>query len=318
MFDQNQDAHARSNRILISSGENVAALLSPSLSRRSRVPPQVVAVDGIELLNYRLPESVERVGVYETAVGHERHNAAFEMVLNPVGRQANRPDVWVVQRHFLAGRPLGVSLSYPSINAGIRPVIRRRPRRVADYDLDGQILLPLDALAVRGENGVEQRGVALIRLEGVRQDSAAERLAVRNARRVAVSRLYVHRRYPVRQRHNLVGVELARVLAPQGVLSDDAALNHARYERPRPRERVYDVDAFVSERRSELRVEDVFHASDYVVHRVHRRIDDAQIPRRVGQGVRQESVVQLRDYPLLARRRGDALRSDADVSVEPL
>ena len=155
-------------------------------------------------------------------------------------------------------------------------------------------------------------------MECVRQDAAAERLAVRNARRVAVRRLYVHGRYPVRQRHNLVGVELARVLALQVFAPDDFALNHAGYERPRSRERVYDVDAFVAERRFKLRVEDVFHASDYVIHRVHRRIDYSQILRGVRQGVRQESVVQLRDYPLLARRRRHALRSDSDVSVEPL
>ena len=315
MFDQNQDCHPSST----ARAKQLAALFSRQLTRCSLVPPQVVAVNGIELVNYRLAEAVERVGVYESAVGHERHYAAFGMALNPVGRQANRPDVWVVQRHFLAGRSFGVSLSYPSVNARIRPVVHRRPRRVADDDLDGQIFLPLDARAVRPEQGVVHRSAALIRLEGVRQDSAAERLAVHNTRRVSVRRLYVHRRYPVRQRHNLVGVNLAiRVLAPQGVLSDDSALNHAGYERPRPRERVYDMDAFVSERRSELRVEDVFNASDYVIHRVHRRIDDAQIPRRVGQGVRQESVVQLGDYPLLARRSRYAFRSDADVAVEPL
>ena len=109
-----------------------------------------------------------------------------------------------------------------------------------------------------------------------------------------------------------------RVLAPQVVRSDEPALHHPRDERSRPDKGVYDVNALISERRSELRVQDVFHAADDIVHNLNGRIGDAQILRRVRQCFGQKALVQLRDYPLLARRRRHALRSDSDISVEPL
>ena len=43
-------------------------------------------MDVVELIIYRLAEAVECIGVDETAVGHERHNAAFLISNNSIGR----------------------------------------------------------------------------------------------------------------------------------------------------------------------------------------------------------------------------------------
>ena len=129
---------------------------------------------------------------------------------------------------------------------------------------------------------------------------------------------YVHRRDIVRQQHNLVGVYLFPILAPQVSAPNKAALYQPRYESSRSRERVYHVDALVTERRAELFVQDVFHAADDVVHYLDRRIDDAQVFRGLRQGFCQKALVQLYDYALFACRRGHAFRADPHVAVESL
>ena len=89
-----------------------------------------------------------------------------------------------------------------------------------------------------------------------------------------VCSLDVHGRNVVRQQHYLIGVKLVAVLAPQIFAPDQSALDEPRHERPRPRERVYDVDARVSKRRAEFHVQDILHATDDVVHNFHWRIDN--------------------------------------------
>ena len=151
--------------------------------------------------------------------------------------------------------PGAVSVPHSTVNARIRAVVVARPRRVAYNHANVQPLLSPDALVVRWEQRVVHRRGALIRLERVRQNASAERRGFVVANGFAIDGFDVHRGDVVRQQHYLVGVNLpAFVLAPQGFGFDKPALHQPRYERPRPNERVYDVNARVSERCAELRV----------------------------------------------------------------
>ena len=69
-------------------------------------------------------------------------------------------------------------------------------------------------------------------------------------------------------------MKLVAVLAPQIFAPYQSTLDEPRHERPRPRERVDDVDARVSERRAEFLVQDILHATDDVVHNLHWRINN--------------------------------------------
>ena len=133
-----------------------------------------------------------------------------------------------------------------------------------------------------------------------------------------VCSLDVYRRDVVRQKHYLVGMELGVVLAPQVLASDQSALDQPCHECPCARERVYDVDALVSKRRAEFRVQDILHTTDDVVHDFHRGIDYAQILRSLWQCLRQEPLVQFCNDALLASCGSHALRPDSNVSVESI
>ena len=131
-----------------------------------------------------------------------------------------------------------------------------------------------------------------------------------------VCSLDVHSRDVVRQQHYLVCMKLVAVLAPQIFAPDQSALDQPRHERPRPRERVDDVDARVSERRAEFLVQDILHATDDVVHNLHWGIDDTQTLRSLWQRLCQEPLVQFRNDTLLARSGRHAFCADSHVSVE--
>ena len=198
----------------------------------------------------------------------------------------------------------------------VLPVVVTRPRRVADDHSDVQPLLTLHALVVAGEELVVHRVAGFVRLERVGQDDVGERLVTLRSRRVVIRRLDVDGGDVVRQQNHLVGVNLFRVFAPQVVRLHQAALNQSRYERPRPRELVYDVDALIPDGDAELHLQRVFHAADDIVHDFRRGIDDAQTVDGRPKSRLEEPAVKVLDDPLPARGGGHAMSAKANVSVE--
>ena len=76
------------------------------------------------------------------------------------------------------------------------------------------------------------------------------------------------------------------------------------------------MDALVANRRAEFGFQDVVHAPNDVVHDIHRRINDAEVRSRFGQGELKESPVKFGDDSLFARRIGHPAGAEADVAVE--
>src|SRR5699024_5008806 len=93
--------------------------------------------------------------------------------------------------------------------------------------------------------------------------------------------LDVDRRDVVRQQQDLVGVQLARVLAGQVLGLDQPGLQQADDEGAGPGEGVQHVHALVTDGPAELVVEDVIDAAEDEVDDLYRGIDHAH---RVGRG----------------------------------
>ena len=113
----------------------------------------------------------------------------------------------------------------------------------------------LDAVVVLGEDAGVERVVVLADLEGVGEDDAVERAAYvaasGSARRV-VGGLDVDGGDVVGEQQDLVGVQLAGVLAGQVVRLDQAGLEQPDDEGAGAGEGVEDVDALVGEALAEL------------------------------------------------------------------
>lgn len=239
--------------------EGVPGFLLPSLTRRARVAPEMEHVEAAALVREALAEPIEGRGLDEAGVGDEPHDAALP---DAVAGPPDGPNVAIVEalREF-GRRPRRVRLRDPRIEllvfdvrvVVVLAVLPDRVRRVPDDDADVELLLPRAPRAVVDKHARDEV-VLLIELERVREADPLERL-VRAAHDAVVSGLDVDRRDVVGEEHDLVRVDLLRVLPWQLLLRDEPALQEPRDERPRPGERVEDVHALTPERLAELGAE---------------------------------------------------------------
>ena len=84
-------------------------------------------------------------------------------------------------------------------------------------------------------------------------------------------------------------MQLAFVLSGEVVRPDDAALKQTCDERPGPNERVDDMHACVTNGRTKLSLQHVFHGTDHVVHDRDRGVCNAERLRRFRQRLLDES-----------------------------
>src|SRR5690606_1156178 len=120
----------------------------------------------------------------------------------------------------------------------------------------------------------------------------------------------------VRQQHDLVGVQLAGVLAQQVLGLDQTGLKKTYQEGAGADEGVDDVDAFIGQGAPQVLGEGLFGGANDEVDHLDGGVDDAERISGLGQGGSEKLVVQLDDDALPAFVVVDAFGADPHRVVE--
>ena len=127
--------------------------------------------------------------------------------------------------------------------------------------------------------------------------------------------LDIHRHDVVREQQDLVGVDLAGVLALELLVGDEVALDEVRHERARAREGVQDMHAIVGKRLAELALENAVGLAKDVVDDLGRGVDDAHLVRGRLERDLEELLVEVADELLARRIRLDGGRAAAHARI---
>ena len=252
-----------------------------------------------ELLGQGEAHAVGRIAVDKAAVSDKADDPGLP---DTVRGPANGPEVGVVQGVLVSARGTG---RVGRLNRGVQGrvvligvvviggLLPHRVGRIADDDLNLLFQLRRGPLVVGHEHALIQRVPVLGHLEGVGQDDSVEGrvtglrgirgiTVIRDGQRrvvaheVAVGDLDIRRRDVVGQQQNLVGVQLAGVLARQVCLADETRLQEPDDEGPRPGEGVEHMHALIGYTASQVGAGQPVHAAQNEVDDLYRRVDDPQ------------------------------------------
>lgn len=240
------------NRCSTAVAEDVARLLLSLLAAAASVAAQVVDVQVVEVLCDCEPQPVGGVAVDVAAVGHVGNDTAGRVVDHPVRCPPDGADVAVVERVLQRRRGLGrVRLGDPSVEPVVGEVcivivgrcLACRVRRVADDNADREFLLLDRTLRVPVEECQRLRLRRADQLERVGENDAGKGLVVvvGPPHQIVVGRLDVDGGDVVGEEQDVVGVDLARLLAHEVGRLDQPALQQSHDERAGAGERVKDV-----------------------------------------------------------------------------
>ena len=162
-------------------------------------------------------------------------------------------------------------------------------------------------------------GLLLGLSKGVGQDDYAIALIVVSvlSHEAMVDRLDVDRGDIVRQRQDLMRMQLVTVLVLQLAGSDEiGALHHARDEGAGTRERIQDMNALAPQTYAKLLLEDVVDRVVDEIDHLDWGVDDAELLLLLGEGHLKEAVEEVDDDLLPVLNRGDILHAKTDTLVE--
>ncbi len=303
------------NSIATPTAKDLAPLFARQFTRGALVPPQVIDIQGRVFIRKRQSHPLGRVAVDISTIGNESDNTTLTDAVRCPPQGAN---IGIVECPLASRRrPPRIRLLNPPVQRRIldvriqvvRAALPHRVRRIPDDHADRRRQLSQDPSVVVREHDRVHRVPGFGNLERVGQRHPGERLIGVSvgglARQSMVGRLDVHRGDVVRQQHDLVGVQLLRVLSGEVGGRDQVGLQQPGNEGARPRKTVQNMHALIGQPAPEMLARHEISRPHNEVHDLDRRVHD---PQRLGlllEADPEELLVQLGDHLLLALGAGD-------------